>query len=96
MKRNCLKCERPIANAINGDLEHTFDDPPGDASCWTSVGNYGSIYDSQFENHRSGKDSGLEITICDACLTQASRLGLVNIYTRYKEEHVTLKSWKPS
>lgn len=67
MKHHCLVCEKPICAVLSDNADpFEFDKsstPPNDATCWTSVGNYGStILDIGPE------DWFVEIVICDECL----------------------------
>lgn len=74
MKRNCFVCRKQIVASMREPTEDMdFDDPPRDATCWTTRGNYGStIIDS------GPGDPTFEICICDECVKE--RAGLVTWY----------------
>ncbi len=68
MNRFCFCCEKKLESSFP---EHdTFSTPPSDATCWTSIGNYGStVFDGgEFTSQR------LEMYICDDCLIKKAKL----------------------
>lgn len=65
LTRHCFVCDTPITSAVNGELEMRFSEPPNNAVCWHTRGNYGSgLIDS------SPEEPSYEITICDDCIRQ--------------------------
>ena len=62
-RRACIRCDRPVADALDASPE-TGEVPADGAAVFTATGNYGSVFDP---------DDGtiLEVVVCDPCLTTA-------------------------
>jgi hypothetical protein len=68
MNRICFCCEKALESSFPD--HDTFSTPPNDATCWTSIGNYGStVFDGgEFTSEQ------LEMYICDSCLVKKAKL----------------------
>lgn len=67
--RHCFVCRKPLPGIVSEAVEQDFLEPPNDATCWTSRGNYGSTVLDQ-----SPGEATLEIAICDPCLVERKDL----------------------
>lgn len=73
VRRFCFVCEKPLESAMylsKNKFDQTFSEGPSNATCWTTRGNYGSTLFDQAPYERDF----LEISICDACLSDKSEL----------------------
>jgi hypothetical protein len=90
--RPCFACGRTIVSAKDGKTKMMeFSDPPSDATCWTTRGNYGStLFDrpSQWCNER------LEITVCDECVRKGMLDGRVLIFRKDEGAPVQVKYYR--
>ena len=78
IKRNCFCCNKKIKS-----VDINIEDPPYDAVCFSSNGNYGSsIFDPYEEN------AEIEIYICDTCLKKKAKLS----YYYEKETKTEIKN----
>ena len=70
LERNCFKCEKslePVVEPDDNSPDH-INVPPNDATCWNSVGNYGSKVFDSFGRKK------LEMFVCDECLEKHKSL----------------------
>jgi hypothetical protein len=68
IKRTCFSCETSIQPCLTGKKDD-FKTPPSDATCWNSIGNYGSTV---FDGGEFTRES-LEMYICDECLKKKAK-----------------------
>lgn len=72
IERVCIVCDKGLVSAFGGNQqnEDEWNNPPDEATVWTTTGNYGSALYDPITN----TDEFLQCFICDTCLAKKRNL----------------------